>query len=411
MNASVVEAYLAGPALAPPPGVESDLTRPHSISKYDIPVVSLALFLCTIIVSARLLTKRFVIRVVGWEDYFLIMSYVLFVGYCVPNVMAREDSGDHQWNTTVKNLFKMLQYCYIGQAIYAPTILFLKISILLQYQRIFIPSRQGSLGTYIAIHAIIWANVVFYTLDMLLELFSCTPREYFWNKLLADGKCLDTGAVIISAAAINVVSDFVILLLPMPTIWKLHTPQRRKAGLTIVFGTGLFVCITSIMRLYYSVLLSTTSDVTWYMTIASYWAFAEIAAGIICCCLPTMPKLFQVMIPKLSQISGKYTSPMASTFGAFNSGSAKTTAETGGKDTSVDTWSGLPRNANAAYYELNDWQDSRRNLCTTAVVGNGSRENAVFDVENQGHIVQTLSVEIVKKHNDKFSSKKVGLTD
>ena len=48
-----------------------------------------------------------------------------------------------------------------------------------------------------------------------------------------------------------------------------------------------------------------TLDVTWYFAPIGLWCVAEISLAIIACCLPTMPKFFQVSQDRLTRISGR----------------------------------------------------------------------------------------------------------
>jgi hypothetical protein len=58
--------------------------------------------------------------------------------------------------------------------------------------------------------------------------------------------------------------------------------------------TGTFsACVTSIFRLYYSIRLAETGDVTYNVVMMGFWTYGEMASAILCCCLPVLPKLFQ----------------------------------------------------------------------------------------------------------------------
>ena len=80
----------------------------------------------------------------------------------------------------------------------------------------------------------------------------CTPREKLWNPSVP-GYCFSSRKLGLASGSINVISDFSILILPVPIIWRLQMSKKRKVGITAVFGIGLFACVTSILRLVYSV--------------------------------------------------------------------------------------------------------------------------------------------------------------
>ena len=43
----------------------------------------------------------------------------------------------------------------------------------------------------------------------------------------------------ITQGAINVASDFSIFCLPIPVVWKLQLPRKKKVGVLMIFMTGL----------------------------------------------------------------------------------------------------------------------------------------------------------------------------
>ena len=116
---------------------------------------------------------------------------------------------------------------------------FIKLSILLQYLRIFRPTRQGNLFLYLGVHACIWIIFLFYFLDIMFEVVMCVPREKIWNPLMTTGHCFDDSAAYRATGIFNVLSDFAILILPIPSVWRLKIPLRKKIGLVSVFSAGL----------------------------------------------------------------------------------------------------------------------------------------------------------------------------
>jgi hypothetical protein len=116
---------------------------------------------------------------------------------------------------------------------YQLTITFTKISILLQYFRIFVTSgvrRACWITLSIVIAYGIWS--------VISAIFMCAPVPYFWNKTIQEGKCLPEQPVWFGNAALNIVTDVAILALPMPVLGKLRLPRRQKVGLMLVLGLG-----------------------------------------------------------------------------------------------------------------------------------------------------------------------------
>lgn len=79
--------------------------------------------------------------------------------------------------------------------------------------------------------------MIFYLIGTLVKIFQCSPRAKAWDKSIP-GHCLGVDVPILVAAAINVVSDCLILLLPMVSVWRLHMKMTRKLGVCAIFLAG-----------------------------------------------------------------------------------------------------------------------------------------------------------------------------
>lgn len=134
-----------------------------------------------------------------------------------------------------------LQLFHISVAIYALVITPLKVAIILQIRRIFMPHRHSlhtrSILVWI-IDGFLLLNVLFYFALFLFVFLACRPLEHAWNPLVA-GTCVKDKMVLhIVSASINTVSDLIIVIFPQPVIWRLELTMRRKWGLSAVFLLG-----------------------------------------------------------------------------------------------------------------------------------------------------------------------------
>lgn len=118
----------------------------------------------------------------------------------------------------------------------SPTIYFVKVSIVLQFQRIFVPLKKGT--AYYSIQAIIWLNGIYYIVTFVAGILTCVPRRKIWEPTTR-GHCLNSVNWFVASGLINVVSDFAILMIPIFCISVLHMPLKRKIGISVVFAIGL----------------------------------------------------------------------------------------------------------------------------------------------------------------------------
>lgn len=285
------------PALRPPAGVEPNFVNPESL----VPVLFGTTIICvcctTFATAARFILKLQNFRSLKSEDYAAFTAWGGFVAYTALQIFAG-DLGEarHQWDVTLARLTDLLLVYNIIEILYGPLIFVAKLTILLQFKRIFCPSKRGAI--YWCIYALIWANLIFYLVDTLVLVFSCTPRAKI-NHPELPGHCLNSQANFVVTGGWNVFSDFSILTLPLSSIWNLKMSTRRKVQISAVFATGLFACVSSIIRLIYSVQLAQEADTTYIIGKVAMWSCAEMTTVILAGSLPVFPKFFQLVIGKL----------------------------------------------------------------------------------------------------------------
>ena len=114
---------------------------------------------------------------------------------------------------------------------YALSLGLTKTSIVLLYRRI-LPHGPPRTANYILLVFVIACNLF----AVIITLVTCVPLRAAWDKRV-DGRCL--GIVIhLSNSILNIVTDFVIFGLPLPSIARLRMHWKRKVGLLLVFALG-----------------------------------------------------------------------------------------------------------------------------------------------------------------------------
>lgn len=132
---------------------------------------------------------------------------------------------------------KLLKYANVLEVLYNPLIFMTKLSILLQYLRIFCPRNITSDWMRRVIWGLVVFNLLFYIAVMIPQIMACNPREKIWHPYLT-GSCLNLPLILIAGAVVNIVSDFSILILPLVRVWQLQLSSSKKLGLTAVFAFG-----------------------------------------------------------------------------------------------------------------------------------------------------------------------------
>ncbi|KAK7424003.1 hypothetical protein QQZ08_008827 [Neonectria magnoliae] len=120
-----------------------------------------------------------------------------------------------------------------------------------------------------------------------------------WTAEMSEGSCINRPAIYIATAALEILSDLVLLVPPIPMIVRLKVPPRQKAGLILLFTIGSATLVTSVVRMVLLMPILHHSDVTWVIASAIIWIFVESNLLIICASLTTLRRFFIHVAPRL----------------------------------------------------------------------------------------------------------------
>ncbi|KUI74339.1 hypothetical protein VM1G_09892 [Cytospora mali] len=154
-------------------------------------------------------------------------------------------------------------------------------AILLEWIGIFLPNGGHRRSLFFwACHFIMWSNIVYCIVVLVLVNLSCVPYEYLWNRTIEGGYCrIDTAYTSLSAACFAFSTDITILFIPQRVIWTLNMSRRRKLGVSVVFTLGIAACTASVVRLVYTVARAESSGLTYHLSSVQLTAVGEGACG------------------------------------------------------------------------------------------------------------------------------------
>lgn len=72
---------------------------------------------------------------------------------------------------------------------------------------------------------------------VLSSIFFCVPITKNWDRAVT-GVCFSQGIAWFVNAALNILTDFAILILPLPILPKIKQSRRQKIGLYLIFALG-----------------------------------------------------------------------------------------------------------------------------------------------------------------------------
>jgi len=177
---------------------------------------------------------------------------------------------------------------YAQMVMYGPLVLAVKLSILLMLARFFAPFRK----MVSFIYAFSWFLVAYTIAATIAKICICKPISTFWLGIdVTHGKCLKQLEIFLTDTIVSVISDLMILMLPVALVRMLSMSFKKKLRVIMVLAAGGLACIASIVRLVWVIAYINSPDKTWSIKRIELLTNAEVAVGIICACLPAITVL------------------------------------------------------------------------------------------------------------------------
>lgn len=128
----------------------------------------------------------------------------------------------------------------VNEAIYGPCIWLIKLALFVLYLEVF-----GLLQWFrYLVFTGVFVTGAFYFATLVSFVASCRPMngqsQFSYLSGLAGPRCQrTTRPLVLAIGVVNVVSDLYLLPIPLPPVWSLQLPLRRKIGLSPMILTGL----------------------------------------------------------------------------------------------------------------------------------------------------------------------------
>lgn len=148
-------------------------------------------------------------------------------------IEAQHGLGRHIEEAGPNDALFYLRGLYVDGLVYNVCLALVKVSVLCFYQRVFSTTKRTRRLLRIAIGLVIaWCISVVMT--CLLE---CLPIKSAWTPTVK-GKCIDVLQFYYGSAGSSIVLDFILLVTPVPFLWRLHMDWSHKIALLTTFLLG-----------------------------------------------------------------------------------------------------------------------------------------------------------------------------
>ncbi|CAI6336589.1 unnamed protein product [Periconia digitata] len=274
------------PPLPQPAGGDVDRVAPF-LAIYWVEV-----FFAILIVCLRM-WARHVIRNFGPDDW--VMLFTLFMQIVLAGFVTRYaliGGTKHLYYLKPEEMTEILRWSYIFQCWGIMAVAPAKVSVGLLINRLIRPFYGWR-------YWVMWISlalmVILSVLDSIFTYVQCNPAEALWNKSITDAKCWDPSIqanISIAHGAYSVFCDGLLAFIPVTLLWKIQMPVKRRVGLSILLGLGLFAAVAGSIKTSKLAKLGARSDLTWEMYDLIIWAGTENFVVLFCGCIPPLKPLW-----------------------------------------------------------------------------------------------------------------------
>ena len=121
-----------------------------------------------------------------------------------------------------------------------------KLSLILLYRRIFVGPVFKRLTWIIGTLIVVWHGAFIFAF-----IFQCTPISTVWNLTASNPKCVDRIALWKTYAISDILTDTMVLSMPIPATWDLQMGKKQKLAVSGIFLLGTMYGLTFILGFGY----------------------------------------------------------------------------------------------------------------------------------------------------------------
>ncbi|KAI5467618.1 hypothetical protein BGZ63DRAFT_371683 [Mariannaea sp. PMI_226] len=311
-----IDPHMAAIFGPPPAGLDLDeqISTPYNV------VVCVTFGIAIAIVALRFFVRKWKGSDLWYDDWAIACSTIFTSATVATTILSGQfGAGEHVWANEIDRFIKLIKLVYSEVFIYGLAVTSTKVSILLLYNRLFGSKADSNRLYNFFYRAAILLTGVYPFILWITMAFACRPISFYWNQYLgAKGTCIDTHLFFLVLGIVNMTNDIVVLIVPIPRILQLHLNKRSKASIVGIMLLGSFVCVASIVRIYYLNGLFKNLDATWWMGPSFAWSSIEPSVAIISACLPTLAPLFRLGRKRGTNSSPYYVSNRSGQSGTGN---------------------------------------------------------------------------------------------
>ncbi|KAL3451122.1 hypothetical protein BJX65DRAFT_304527 [Aspergillus insuetus] len=170
---------------------------------------------------------------------------------------------------------------------------------------------------------------------LIFILINCIPIQAAWDTSLLEkgGHCQPAHVltdVYYACTAVNIVTDWVTALMPIPLLWNVQLNRNSKVAVMGLMSLGIFASLSACIRLKYTINLTNQTDFLYAVSDVLIWGFAENAIGMTVGNIATLRPIFHSFFERTMRRTG-YSGSRSRSGGVSRLASGYELSQHGGK--------------------------------------------------------------------------------
>ncbi|KAF7916784.1 uncharacterized protein EAE98_010506 [Botrytis deweyae] len=252
-------------------------------------------------VSLRTYVRYFMQKVMGWDDWLMILSlavYTMYTSFVLTGL--HYGTGRHQVDLEESDFLWAIRYWYFSEWAYVVAMTIIKTAIALFYLRIMvIPWHR------VAVKVIMWIVILFGFVYFWCVVIQCWPIPYIWERYAttldrSTGNCLPRGIVLGGTylhSIISAGSDWALALLPIVMLWNVQMPTGIKLIVGGIVACGVIASTATIIRIPTVSTILDREDFLFKSIPLAVWSTVEPGMAIFAASLATLRPLLRRIFP------------------------------------------------------------------------------------------------------------------
>ncbi|KAF6809567.1 CFEM domain-containing protein [Colletotrichum sojae] len=268
----------------------------------QLPITWTLLSLSVLAVGARFVSKVPALNPAfpfGWDDWTILASLAALIPADVlSQVLVGLGLGRDVWTVPPDNITMILLLFFVEELFYSTVVATTKLSIVIFYLRLFSEPWFRR-----ACYAMLAITIAYGVGQILAVVLVCMPISYNWTIWDGqhEGKCANTGTMAFSNGGFNIAIDLALFILPVTQFITVSWTLKKKIGVSLIFLVGLFVTVSSGIRLATVAQFSGSQNPTFDFKQLSIWSLIEMHVSVICACMPGMTAFIRRVKPRFHQ--------------------------------------------------------------------------------------------------------------